>query len=344
MNFDSGLSSSDTGSFTINGATIEWDADADTLNGVISRINHSDAGVTAFYDDTLDRVVITSNTMGSEEIEWEDVEGSFLTNTLKFSGVTQNVGQDAKFTINSTSASDEITKTSNTFTLNGLIINLNQTTVENDSYSDSETTSVTVTSEKDESALRNRVSAFLDGYNSLIDYIKSKTAVDMTTYSRGALAGESIFSSLRSSVMSVMMGQASDLEEGKPSYLADIGITFDASLHASITDASAFSDWLEDDPDAVADLFNSTNGLATQIVGILEPFTESYGIIDDRKQAYQDQITDIDDRIKRLEERLERKESYYRTQFTNLQAALNALTFQQSIISNLTNMLNSRYQ
>ena len=199
INFDSGLSSSDSGSFSINGTTIEWDADTDTLSAVINRINSSDAGVTAFYDDTLDRVVITSNTMGSETIEWGDVEGTFLADTLKLSGVSQNVGQDAKFTINSTDASDEITKTSNTFTINGLLFTLKQTTVENDDYGDSETTTVTVTSEKDESALTNKINTFLSSYNALIDYIKSKTTVDITTYNRGALAGESIFSSLRSS-------------------------------------------------------------------------------------------------------------------------------------------------
>ena len=93
----------------------------------------------------------------------------------------------------------------------------------------------------------------------------------------------------------------------------------------------------------MADIFNSTNGVAARIVALMEPFTESYGIIDDRKEAFQDQIEDIGDRIARLEERLERKESYYRSQFSSLQEALTTITFQQSIITNLTNMMNSNF-
>lgn len=339
VNFDTGLSESDSGSFKINGTTIEWDADTDTLNSIISDINHSDAGVTAFYDDTLDRIVFTSDTMGSEEIEWEDVSGTFLSDTLKLSGVTQSTGQNALFTINSTDVADEITKSSNTFTINGLIFTLKQTTVENDSYSDASTTAVTATSEKDESALTTAINSFLTNYNSVVDYIKSKTTVNVLTYTRGALAGESVFRDLRTSIMGVMLDQVSGIDSGKPSYLADIGITLDENLNASISDSTALSDWLEDDPDAVADLFNSTYGVATRMVALVEPYTESYGIIDDRKEAIGDKIELLDRRIDRLEDRLAIKEDYYRKQFTALQDSLNMITYQQSILQSLTDAM-----
>ncbi|RKY76724.1 hypothetical protein DRQ07_09865, partial [candidate division KSB1 bacterium] len=156
INLDTGVSESDSGSFKINGATITWDADSDSLNDVISRINNSDAGVTAFYDDSLDKIVFTASETGSEEIQWEDVSGSFLSSSLKLSGVTQTLGQDAKFTINSTSSSDEITKSSNTFTINGISFTLKAITVANDDYTDSDTTSVTILAEKDDSQVREK--------------------------------------------------------------------------------------------------------------------------------------------------------------------------------------------
>jgi len=337
INFDDGFSSSDSGSFKINGTTITWDADTDTLDSVISAINHSDAGVTAFYDDSLDRVVFTSDTMGSDEIEWEDVEGTFLGDTLKLTGVTQTTGQNALFTINSTDSADEITKESNTFTINGLIFNLKAITVANDSYSDADTTTVTVNSEKDESTLKSKINDFLGAYNSTIDYIKTKLAVDTSTYTRGALAGESVLRSLKTDIIGILLAQVSGIDSDKPSYLGDIGITLDDSLHASISDASELSDWLDEDPDAVADLFNSTNGVANQMVELLEPFSENYGIIDDRKDSISELMETIDDRIARLEERMERKEAYYRQQFSALQESLSVINYQQSVLSNIMN-------
>ena len=341
MNFDTALESTDSGSFKINGVTITWDAGEDTLNTVITEINNSAANVTAFYDDTLDRLVITSDTAGSEAIEWEDVEGSLLGSVLKFDGVTQSIGDNAIFTINSTDASDEITKSSNSFSINGLNITLKAATVVNNDYTDSETTSVTVTSRKDESLLKNKINAMLSAFNNLVDYLNVKTAVDTTTYERGALAGDSLFVNLKGSLAGVLLDKVNGLEEGKPSYLSEIGITLGTDLHASISDAGTLSDFISDDPYAVADLLRSDDGIAARLEAFLEPYTENYGIIDDQRDAINYSIDNIDTQINRLEERMERREAYYRQQFTSLQELFITLTYQQTTINNLTSSLNS---
>jgi flagellar hook-associated protein 2 len=98
---------------------------------------------------------------------------------------------------------------------------------------------------------------------------------------------------------------------------------------------------LTDNPQAVANLFNSENGVASRLVELIKPYVESYGIIDDRKQSVEDQITAADKRIERFEKRLELKEASYRLQFTTLQGMLNQITNQQSILSSLTSSLNS---
>ena len=337
-NFDNAVSESDSGSFKINGVTIEWDADQDTFNDIISRINNSTAGVTAFYDDTLDKVMITSTALGSDEIEFEDVSGTFLGSTLKFSGVTQQVGQDAKFTINSTSSDDEITKSSNIFTINGITYTLKAVTVANDNYADSGTESVTITSSRDISALQNKINSFLANLNSLNGYIKTKSAVDPDTYTRGALAGDTVFSGLRNQLFSIMMGRVSGLDSDNPIFLSQIGITFDSNLNASITNSSALEDWVEEDPSAVADLFNSTNGVATRIENYLESFVESDGIIEAQQENIQDQIERIDDRIERLEDTLSKKEEYYRNRLASMQMILNELIQQQTLVTNIMSM------
>ena len=341
INFDTDIAAGSTGSFKINGVTIEWNADTDTLASIISDINRSEAGVTAFYDDTLDKLILTSDVDGSEAIELEDVEGSLLTGALKLSSAAQTLGQDAKFTVNSTDSADEITKSSNNFTINGISFTLNEVTVANDSYTDSETTSVTVKSVKDESAIKSKVSTFLTAFNTFSDYIKTKTAVDTTTYTRGVLAGDTVYRGLRNTLSGLFSGQVSGLDAEKPSYLSDIGITMDDNLHLSISDATTFSEWLTEDPEAIANLFNSDNGVAVQVESILENYVDTYGIIYEQKESISDQIGYLDKQIERLNERLAYKESYYRSQFTSLQQLFVDVTYQMNQTTSMISSMNS---
>ena len=79
--------------------------------------------------------------------------------------------------------------------------------------------------------------------------------MDTTTYNRGALAGDTVYRGLRNSLSGVLLGQVSELDADKPSYLADIGITMDDNLHLSISDATTFGQWLTEDPEAISNLF-----------------------------------------------------------------------------------------
>lgn len=341
INFDNALSETASGSFKINGVEIEWDADEDTLDTIISNINASDAGVTAYYDESLDRVIINAKNTGSDEIEIEDVVGSFLTDCLKLSQESQTTGQEAKFTINSTDSADEITKTSNTFTINGVTYTLKGITVENNDYANEDTEAVTVSVSRDEEQIKNKIETLMKAYNTFSDYIKSKTAVDITTYTRGALAGDTLFTSLKNNVLNLFLGQVSGLDEDAPSYLTDIGITFDDDMHLEISDLETFNEWLSDSPQAFADLFNSEEGIATRLADLLEPYAESYGIIDDRTDLLEEKIDSIDDRISALETRLAIREAYYRNQFTALQSLLSSISNQQSTLSSLSSSISS---
>lgn len=335
-NFDNALTSSDSGSFKINGVTISWDAANDTLDDIISSINSSQANVTAFYDKSLDKITITANDTGSEAIQFEDVTGTFLANTLKLSGVTQSIGQDAKFTINSTDSAEEITKSSNNFTINDLTFTLKGVTVANDDYTDSNTSSVTVTSTIDTESISSDISSFLTTLNTVTDYLKTQTAVDPVTYSRAALAGENLFRSLRSSLMDIMMSEVSGVDSGDPATLSEIGITFDSDLHASVSSSSTLSTQLSQNPSAVAALFNSTNGVATRIYDLLDTYTETDdGIIDERKSILQDQISDLNDRSDRLAERLQIKEQQYRAQLTQMQDLFIQVSREQSLMNSI---------
>lgn len=87
-----------SGQFSINGVSINFTT-ADTVNDVLSRINSSAAGVTAAYDSSNDRVVLTNKETGSTNITMSDVTGNFLAAARVSSG-TLTTGQDLLYTLN----------------------------------------------------------------------------------------------------------------------------------------------------------------------------------------------------------------------------------------------------
>ena len=337
-NFDTALLSTDSGSFKINGITITWDADTDSLDSVISRINSSTANVTAYYDNSLDKMVIKSKGTGStDKIYIEDTSG-FLNTRLKLTLGYSNPGTNALFTINSADSNDEISKSANTFTINDTTYTLKNTNVTN--YTD--TTHTTITVKQDTSTIQSKITGFLDKFNSTIEYIKNKSSIDTSTKTRGPLAGNATFTSLRSQLLEKLSGQVTGLTAGNPDYLNEIGITFDSSLKASLSDTAKFNSVITSNSKSVEDLFNSTNGIANKIQTLLTPFVESTSstrgsIIYETKTTINKQITDINTRISRMEERLKIKENQYRQQLYKMQDLLNNLVLQGSQITSLIN-------
>ena len=327
-NFDSILTNTTNGSFKINGVSLTYNTNTDTLDSVLSKINSSTANVNAFYDSSLDKVVIKSKSAGSSDtITLSDVSGNLLS-TLKLSDATATNGTDSLFTINST----------NSFTINGVTYNLKNTNVTN--YTDSTYTTVTVN--QDTSAIQSKITNLLDKFNSTTGYIKTKSTIDPITKIRGPLAGNSTFSLLSNQLFQKLSEQIAGIAGGNPDYLSDIGITIDKSLKASLSDTTKFNNAIISNSKAVEDLFNSANGMANKIVTLLKPFVESSSlsrdsIIEETKKTLSRQIENIDTRINRMEERLKIKENQYRQQLYTMQGLLNSAVFQGSQILSFTN-------
>ena len=343
-NFDTALTSTTTGKFKINGVEISYDTSTDTLDAVISRINSSTANVNAFYDTSIDKVIIKSNGTGSTDtITLSDVSGNLM-NVLNLDTASATSGTDAKFTINSTSASDELTKSTNTFTINGINYTLNNTNVT--AYSD--TTYTTITVRQDTSALQSKINDFLTKFNAVTQYIKDKSGLDAYTKERGVFAGNTTFASLKGQLYRKLSEQVTGLTSGNPDYLSKIGITFDSYLKASLSDTTKFNNAVSANSQAVQDLFNSTNGVAKKLETLLIPFAESIStsrgsIIDETKSAISSQITNINTRISMMETRLSLKENQYRQQLYKMQDLLNTAVLQGNQISSLTSYSSYNY-
>lgn len=134
-------SSATNGTFTINGVKITIDDYSTlTVNELLAKINSSGANVTASYDSVNDRIVLTSNSTGPENITLGDFsDTSDILSVLKLrveDGATKKIGTDAgSIDPSAKLASAGLTKsvTSGIFTINGVSIYIDAA---NDSLND----------------------------------------------------------------------------------------------------------------------------------------------------------------------------------------------------------------
>ena len=117
------------------GISITVDPTVDTLEDLLTRINGSDAGVTASYDSTNDTIRVVSSNLGSPTISFVSGTSNFLDIT-NLTTATQTAGNNSQFTIdggpvqsrNSNTVTDAITD----ITLNLLTVGTSSINVETD--------------------------------------------------------------------------------------------------------------------------------------------------------------------------------------------------------------------
>jgi Flagellar capping protein len=155
-----------TGSFTINGVTITYDASVDSLNAIIQRINQSVPDVQAYYDPIADRVVLVSKTTGSNSIARADVSGNLLDVLgLLDSGnnarAQVSLGKDAIIRVSGFNNDQDIIRSSNTISdvIPGVTLQL---------IAADPTKPVTVTVGRDAEALKSAIKAFVDKFNAAV--------------------------------------------------------------------------------------------------------------------------------------------------------------------------------
>lgn len=193
-------------------------------------------------------------------------------------------------------------------------------------------------------AIQEKVEAFVKALNDVAEYIKGKSMVDSSTYFRGQLAGEYMYTSLRLDLLRVATQRVTPLQSGDPAYLEDIGITFDDNLSVKLTDVSKLTEALNRDPEAVARLFaDPDRGIAKQMIDRIEPYVASSGYIDDDIAGVTSDIANIDTRIKRMEESLKLREQQLYRELTQLQQMLSSLIAQQNGLTGFWNYSSRMY-
>ncbi len=304
------------GSFRINGVTITIDPSVDALSDVISRINGSDAGVSATYDATTDGIRFVSQTLGSPTIGFVNDTSNFLTVT-NLDTATQVAGKDSQFTINGgpvlTRNSNEVSDAINGVTLTLLSAGQSTTTVS-----------------PDDDSIVEDVSAFIEEFNTSFSAIRDLIGPGGTAENDGSI--RLIENFLRGAIFDTVGGVSAEFQS-----LLDIGITsgeeFDSNavFHIEL-DEDKFRQAIRDDRQGVSKLFtnNSETGIIDKIFKYVDNATATSGFLNARVKSngiLDDQIEGQNNRIEQLERRIASYELRLRRQFSQLE--LLTATFQQ---------------
>jgi len=340
---------------TVNGETtlveveIEAGDDNETiLSAVAATINEAMASVddsvtaTALQVDATDyRLTVRSDETGLTcKVTLEDVSGTLL-DTLgiddeSVASTTTTGGyvySDSELVADLTVDGVRVTRDSNTIddVIEGVTLTLW-------GVQEADSNDITLSVSPDAASIRSEVEELLTAYNDALSYLKAKTSVDADTGVRGPLAGKFTFSNLILQLRSLMTEAVSTITAGSLQSLADLGIEAAADGSLSITDTDEFDEAVQAHPDNVAELFNSTDGVAAQLADMLKPFVKTGGYVDINQDGIDRKITAIDNRIDRLEERVAKREEQLIAQYSSVQSMMATFSAQQSFLSNIYSM------
>lgn len=329
-------------SFTLGGTEIEV-ADGDTLANIRDKINAAAAGVTASVIDN--KLVLKASQTGTANAITVDADPDDVLGTLGVvnSGTTTiknelQTALNAQFTVDGLS----LTRSSNTVSdaIGGVTLQLAGTG-----------SGKTLTVAQDTQAAVDKIKAFVDQYNSVLDFVRQKTARDDKTGKRDVLFGDTTATRLER----MLQDRISTVVSGLTTYdrFSQIGIKtagsgVDAANKGLLSvDETELTDALKADASAVKELFFASSGSVNGIGELLEADATLYttattGLIDAKGASLTEQYDTLKSQIDRLEDTLARRKEIMINRFVMAERVLTMLQQQGSFLTSQMNMMMSR--
>jgi flagellar hook-associated protein 2 len=320
-----------SGTFTLNGVIFNLDANTDTLQSVLVRINSSGAGVMANYDSANNTVSLTQKNCGSaQKIVLGDAgDTSNILYALKLSANNPPVGGaqdttaglDARVSVNGGPV-QSVPGNSVDSLIPGVTLNLESLGT------------ATVQVGPDVDAMVSTLSDFVKNYNDAMTYINTITR-QQTVGSpdtadervQGTFTSDRLFVDTKSDLTSIVSGFVSGLPNSL-NQLAQIGITGSAVNYGKDAildlDTTKLKAALTSDPAGVAAIFNSAGaGIAGKLTSEIKSMNDIVdGAITLEKKSLDQKITEGDARVTALEELLTQREQNLRLQFANMETMI----------------------
>ncbi|MBN2980629.1 flagellar filament capping protein FliD [Cohnella algarum] len=356
---------------TINGVTIKVSelaasakTDKELLTSIKNAINSGDTGLTASVmqtsDDNVSLVLTTKKSGEGNAIRYDEsstaTAGTFSGgfNTLQALGLFGGTNTAATIQNEVTSAQDAVLK------VNGVSVTSSSNTVKDAiegvtfTLVDDGTTTVTVNS--DTKAIGDAVEAFVTAYNDIIDAVKEAKAYKDSN-GRTTLQSDSTLNSLVNQISGWLTGQVGQTNGGAAGssdfaykYLFEVGLEVDkgvttaSEMTGKITfDREKFEEALSDNPEGVIQLFRYNGKDEGKASGIAQVFNTnlttwtsfSSGILKNKIDGYDSEISFITDQMDQMKNRLEVKEASLKAKFSNMEVSLSNLQGTQSYLTGI---------
>lgn len=345
----------------------------DTITTIMNTINNdSDANVTMTYSNTTNSFSVVAKDGGAAgKVAISDVGGNLAASLFGTAGIdyTVNGGKDAKLTVSFDGgiSSQEITRSDNSFTLDGVNFELLK---ETDSATVNKDNPITFSVQNKTDDLMTKIKDLVTDYNNIIKLVNGKvdekkssdgTYLPLTDAQRkemsesqitsweteakkGLLQNDSLLSSLSLDMRTSMTDQVSSIK----SALYQIGIASeDYEDNGALTiDEDKLKDALINNPDKVQELFTSPDGIATKLQNVIKKYSNSSlvdtGLLvvkagsDDSKvdnSTLAKAMQDDDTQITALKTLLETQQEQYYDKFTKLEQYLSQMNSQMGWFS-----------
>jgi flagellar hook-associated protein 2 len=311
------------GSFTVNGVTINYNVNTDTIGSVLTQINQSGAGVTAAYDATNDRIALTNSSTGDIGVSVNETAGGLLGALGLTTGATFVHGTNAQFSVNGGQVRSATSNSLSALDLGvpGLSVTVN-----------SKDTQTLVVSGNN-SSMTTAISNFITAYNDVQSYLDTSSAITNNNgvVTAGILASnrdvQEWGSSMRSKVFSAVPGLTGTIQR-----LSDLGIDFTPGTgQLAIIDNTKLTTALDAHPADVTAFFQTAaTGLAFQF----SSYTATLLTNDTQQQNTLTQNNkDLDTQIATIQRRLDQQKSLLTASFVAMEAAQSQMQSQLAALN-----------
>jgi flagellar hook-associated protein 2 len=195
----------------------------------------------------------------------------------------------------------------------------------------------------DQSAISAKVKAFVDQYNSTVDFIRSKleekpvaNATTSTDAVKGVLYGDTALTGLLNQLRQAAYSVYGDNNPDTLDQMSEIGVSTGSAvgggtlnqdaIRGKLTfDAKKLADALTSDPTNVRKLIGGTvgvRGFAQGFDEILAPMVQAGGTLDETIKIQDSRKRAIADQITRMDEMLSQKQQMLKSQFAAMEAAM----------------------
>jgi len=333
-----------SGVLNINGTGIAYNANEDSLNDILRRINDTNTGVRASFSSAGGgRITLTRTGLGPEAINLSDTGN--LANALGLQGSSsQSLGTSAQIRVDNGPVEFFNSNTVKPAGVSGLTLDL-QTAAPGDP--------VNVTISADSQGLVDKVKDFVSAYNNVSDRISELTRFTSSTNERGALIGDFTTANARDRLRRLTFGVVSGLSGGSSTGdVSELGLSTGPIGSAPGTtnqlqlNETKLRQAVETNPERVAQILGASDtadgstGIAQRLKNFLDGLSNSTGIYAQKQKASTSQIASIDQRINSLNDRLEARQILLEKRFSGLEISLSRLQKQQSALAGLLNAVN----